>query len=362
MSEVSTFSFECLLPARGSTPGSIIQTALTVIVPLSVTAVICSFWAIRTVSRRMPWKFFVKRCILTAVSVLYVSYLSLAETAINVFYCIDVFDEVTLEGINTPHSYWVADTSVTCYAGSHRVLAYVVAVPLLVFVIVYPLVLAVLMAIANKKGNLRSDWIQSTLGMLMNGFKTEFAFWDCTILLRKALIAAVVVFAYKFDVALQATLLTAIFVCSMFLHFVFLPYQTNAGPLNFLEGLSLFVCGTTVMSGVILTDPHTTSELVKFTEVLFVFASNLIAFSIFGYHLLTNKYTEIKHTLLCEGVDVGNGVVAAVLKAYVRHKTERVRNLSGKIMAKLSPSGRNTVAVEAVGSESTKSLLPTSTI
>ena len=362
MSEVSMFSFECLLPVHGSTPRSVIQTALTVIVPLTVTVVICSFWAIRTLRRRMPWKFFVKRCILTAVSVLYVSYLSLAETAINVFYCIDVFDEVTLDSINTSHSYWVADTSVMCYAGSHRVLAYVVAVPLLVFVLVYPLVLAVVMAIANKRGNLRSDWIQATLGVLMNGFKTEFAFWDCIILLRKALIAAVVVFTYKFGIALQATLLTAIFLVAMFLHFVFLPYQTNAGPLNFLEGLSLFVCGTTVVSGVVLNDRQTTSEIVKWSLVFYVFASNLLAFSIFGFHLLTNKYTEIKYTLLCEGVDVGSGDVAAVLKAYVRHKTEKVRNLSRKITTKLLPSRRNMAAVEAVGSESTKSLLPVSTI
>ena len=284
----------------------------------------------------MPWKFFVKRCILTAVSVLYVSYLSLAETAINVFYCIDVFDEVTLHGISTSRSYWVADTAVRCYAGSHRVLVYVVAVPLLVFVLAYPLVLAVVMVIANRRGNLRTDWIQSTLGVLMNGFKTEFAFWDCTILLRKALIATVIVFAYKFGVALQGNLLSCIFVCSMFLHFVFLPYQTNAGPLNFLEGLSLFVCGTTVMSGVILTDPNTTSEIVNLFLVLYVLASNLVAFSIFGFHLLTNKYTEIKYTLLCEGVDVGSGDVVVVLKTYVRHKTEKVRNLSRKITEKMS--------------------------
>ena len=306
----------------------------------------------------MPWKYFVKRCVLTAVSVLYVSYLSLAGTAINVFYCIDVFDEVTLVSINSSHSYWVADTSVRCFVGSHKVLAYVIAVPLLVFVLVYPFILAVVIVVAEKRGNLRSDWIQTTLGVLMNGFKTEFAYWDCIILLRKALIATVIVFAYKFGIILQGTLLSCIFLCALFLHFVFLPYQTNRGPLNFLEGLGLFVCGTTVMSGVMLSDLHTTSRIAKLCLLLCVFASNLITFSIFSFHLLTNKYTEIKYTLLYESVDVGRGDSVAVLMSYVRHKTEKVRHLIWKIMAMLSPSRRKTATEEALGLESTKSLLP----
>ena len=334
VSDMYTFSFECLLPSSGATPRSVLQTVLAILSPFLVIGIFCVYWVCKTLALGQSWSYFIQRYILTTVCVLYVSYLSLVHAVIHVFYCVDIFDSDSLESVNSSHSRWVADTSVQCFAGSHRILAYSLALPLLVFVLVYPMILAAVIKIAQRKDELNCEWIQVTLGILFNGFRTRFAFWDCVILLRKALIATIVIFAYKFGGSLQGNLLVCVFLSALYLHLSFWPYQANLGPLNFLEGLSLFVSASTVMSGVILSDPKTTSGVVQACLVLFIFALNASAFFIFGYYLSKYKYMEIKCSLLSDDVDCGG--IASVMKMFWIHKARKAKELAKKLAAAMS--------------------------
>ena len=335
VSDVYTFSFECLLPSNGAIPRSVLQTILAIFSPFLVIGIFCVYWVCKTLALGQSWSYFIQRCILTIVSVLYVSYLSLVQTVIHVFYCVDIFDSNSLESVNSSHSRWVADTSVQCFTGSHRILAYSIALPLLVFVLVYPMIVATVTNIAQRKNELNCEWIQVTLGILFNGFRTRFAFWDCIILLRKALIASVVIFAYKFGGSLQGNLLVCVFLSALYLHLSFWPYQDNLGPLNFLEGLSLFVSASTVMSGVILSDPKTTSEVVKACLVLFMFALNLSSFLIFGYYLSIYKYMEIKYSLLSDDVNCEGGI-GRVMKMFWIHKARKLNEMAKRLADAMS--------------------------
>lgn len=155
VSQASTFSFECLLPADGETPRSILSALLTILVPFLVTGVLCTYWFYDTCKQNKPWRYFIKRCILTTVSVLYVSYLSLADTALNILFCVDVVGAVSTDGVGVSDSRWVVDTSVRCFHGGHAVLAYAAAIPLLIFVFLYPIVLAVVLIFAQRRNALQ---------------------------------------------------------------------------------------------------------------------------------------------------------------------------------------------------------------
>jgi len=338
VSQASTFSFECLLPADGKTPRSILSAMLTILVPFLVTGIFCAYWFYDTFKLNKPWRYFIKRCILTCVSVLYVSYLSLADTALNVLFCVDVIGTVSVDGIGVCHSHWVVDTSVCCFDGSHAVLAYSAAIPLLIFVFLYPIVLAVVLILAQRRNALQSEWTRETLGVLTSGFRPTFAFWDCAILARKAMIATVIVFAYKLGSVLQGVLMSWVFVLALYMHLTFLPYRTDVGMLNFLEGVSLFVCGSTVLMGVILTDPHVSSTAAKTSLVSFVFVSNSFVFVLFGYQLLTNKFVEIKYTLLLEGAVSEDDNVFIVFLKYFEESLKNTGKFFRGIATKLCPS------------------------
>ena len=115
----SEFALDCLLPTDGRTSRSVIRQALIICFPLCVVIIICIFWTLRRKRLKRGWDYVAKRCLLTAVVVCYVSYISLAKAAINVFYCVDVYDGTTLEDAHVSHAYWMVDTAVRCFEGSH---------------------------------------------------------------------------------------------------------------------------------------------------------------------------------------------------------------------------------------------------
>lgn len=140
------------------------------------------------------------------------------------------------------------------------------------------------------------------------------------------MIATVIVFAYKLGGVLQGIVMSWVFRVALYLHFSFLPYRTDVGMLNFLEGSSLFVCGSTVLFGVILGDPHLSSRATKTCLVSFVFVSNSLVFVLFGYQLLTNKFVEIKYTLFLEGiVSEDDNFVVVFLKYWRERLTNAIK-------------------------------------
>lgn len=174
VSQIYSFSFECLLSADGDTPRSVLATMLALFVPFMVIGIFFMYWLYDTCKLKKNWKHLVKRCILSFVSVLYVCYFSLAKTVFLALSCGRVFDGVSLGGQDVAHSYWKADTSVRCGEGSHAALMYWVGVPLVIFIWGYPIVTCIVLSVAQYRNALRSDWIRETFGVLFIGFRPTY--------------------------------------------------------------------------------------------------------------------------------------------------------------------------------------------
>eukprot|EP00210_Caulerpa_lentillifera_P004303 g4106.t1 len=189
--------------------------------------------------------------------------------------------------IETDGTVWVEDTNLKCFRGVHMVtsiagiIGLVASFMLIVFIIVWlPL---------NKKHRKDPDFI-ARYWFLYQGYKMEWYTygWESAILTRKALIAAVIVFAVHLGPSLQATLCVGILLLALMIQTFFRPFTqeegvvnvpdyfgqifeyiklpslankwvnfSNSVDLNGLESASLFFSLTVFLFAVILNDSHT---------------------------------------------------------------------------------------------------------
>ena len=314
----------CLLSKNGTAPRSVLQAALVTVLPLAVAIFICVFWVCGAVEQDKPWKYLAKRFILTVVSVLYVAYLPLFRTAINVFSCVDVHDAVTLDDIDISRSYWAEDTSVRCFADSHATLVFSVAIPLLVFAILFPVSLGLILIIARRRGILGSPWIQETIGMQFRGFKEAFVFWDCIVLLRKALIAVIATFSHSLGASLQGHLLMALLLLVLFLHIMVSPFKAELEVLNVLESASLFVSLCTVLCGLILDDEKTSDDSLRAFLVAVVLLPNIGLLLILFFFLMKHKVRATRFSLLSVNPELQTSALLGVITNYSSLKVRQL--------------------------------------
>ena len=306
----------CLLSKNGSAPRSVLQAALVTVIPLAVAVFICAFWVCSATKKERPWNYLAKRSIVTVVSVLYVAYLPLFRTAIYVFSCVDVYDSATLDGIDISHSYWAEDTSVRCFADSHATLVFAVAIPLFIFAIFFPVSLGVILIIARKRGILDSPWIQETIGMQFRGFKEAYVFWDCIVLLRKALIAVIATFSHSLGASLQGHLLIALLLLVLFLHIMVSPFKADLEALNLLESASLFVSLCTVLCGLILDDEKASDDSLQAFLVAVVLLLNIGLLLILFVFLMKHKIRTIRFYLLSAGRESHKSTLIGMIIIY----------------------------------------------
>ncbi len=316
VSQASTFSFMCLLSKNGSAPRSVLQAALVTVIPLAVAFFICAFWVCSATKKDRPWNYLAKRFVLTVVSVLYVAYLPLFRTAINVFSCVDVYDSATLHGIDTSNSYWAEDTSVRCFADSHATLVFAIAIPLIIFAILFLVSLGMILIIARERGILDSPWIQETIGMQFKGFKEAYVFWDCIVLLRKALIAVIATFSHSLGANLQGHLLIALLLLVLFLHIMVSPFKAELEALNLLESASLFVSLCTVLCGLILDDEKTSDDSLRAFLVAVVLLLNIGLLLILFFFLAKHKIRTIRFYLLSAGRESHKSTLISMITIY----------------------------------------------
>eukprot|EP00210_Caulerpa_lentillifera_P004308 g4111.t1 len=214
--------------------------------------------------------------------------------------------------IETDGTVWVEDTNEKCFRGVHFVtsivgiIGLVASVMLIVFIIVWlPL---------NKKHRKDPDFI-ARYWFLYQGYKMEWYTygWESAILTRKALIAAVIVFAVHLGPSLQATLCVGILVVALMIQTFLSPYIqedtatnvpdyfgqifeyiklpslarkwvnfSNSADLNGLESASLLFSITVFLYAVVLNDPNTS----EYGKVLFGGVTALIN----GLYLLFMVY------------------------------------------------------------------------
>lgn len=188
---------------------------------------------------------------------------------------------------------WAEDTNLTCFQGQHIVTGVVGSLGLLFFSFGFIVFIAVLLW--SNKHKVNDLQFLSRYGFLYRAYKTdaETIYWEAVVTLRKALIGAVVVYAYPLGPNLQAILAVGVLILALIAQMIWKPFKEfrtkscggcfrncewlNSADLNLLEAFSLVLSLITFYSGVVFNDPNT-SKTGRSTLVIIVFLLHIIYF------------------------------------------------------------------------------------
>ena len=285
---------DCLLSDGRGAPRTVKRQIIVALLPELVALVISAFFLLRELLGDKDWNRLLRRVILAHIVVGYNSYLSLVKIAVDAFNCVRVHDGIRLEDIDATHRYWISDTTVECFRGSHLAFTLAISAPLLLFAVLFPVLLAVLLERARGQDKLSSKWTQETMGFLFIVFEEEYVYWDCLILLRKAVLSVIIVFAYKLGGNLQGLLVVAVLVIALFLQTHFNPFSQDLGNLNVLESVSLLVSFFTFLSGLVLDSKRSDGVLFEGLLTAVLLSSNILLFLTLRFHSGTNQVGTVQ--------------------------------------------------------------------
>ena len=273
-SEAASRSVDCLIPMSASMQRSIASTLIHICQPIGAIFAFGLFWTGIKIWYSETWLYLLTKVGLSALVVFYISYISLTKTLINIFSCIRVYDSVTVNSDDTT-DYWAVDTGITCYAGSHALLAGLVGWPLLViFTFGFPVAVGYLI-IRNVTRDHKEGWIYDVSGFLYRSYSKRFVFWESLIMLRKAILAAVVVFSYPLGANLQHVLAVFVLTLALYLQMICRPFRSEFDILNEMESASILVSSLTFISSIFFGDERV-SHTVRVMVTLFVAACNIV--------------------------------------------------------------------------------------
>ena len=291
-SEAVTRAIDCLVPANAAVERTIISALVDASHPLAAIFSFAAGWLIIKFRRGKDWMYLMKKVVLSALVVLYMTYISLSKAFLNILSCIEVHDSIVV-GKDRKTDYWSLDTSVECYTGSHALLVGLVGWPLLiVFTFGFPMAIGYLI-IKNVEEDYKAGWIYDVSGFLYRSYRKKFVFWESMIMLRKAVLAVVVVFSYPLGVHLQQILAVFLLILALYLQTVLRPYRFEFDVLNDIESASILVSLVTFVSAIFFSEDRVSSAVrvlvtlsVIFCNVgLFLFIC--IVFLIFAARYLT---------------------------------------------------------------------------
>ena len=142
---------------------------------------------------------FWQRTLLAVCAVLYIGYISITRSLVQILNCISVDDTSDGDGESST-KYWAANTNVECYTGTHAILAYFVSGPLLIlFTVGFPVLLAVLTT-RYVDQDYTDGWIYDIAGFLYRSYEKEYIYWESVVMTKKAFLAVLVVFSYQLGV------------------------------------------------------------------------------------------------------------------------------------------------------------------
>ena len=316
---------DCLLSGGSGTPRTVKRQIIVALLSELVALVISAFFLLQELKGDKDWNRLLRRVILAHVVVGYNSYLALVKIAVDAFNCVRVHDGIRLEDVETTHRYWIADTSVECFRGSHLTLTLAVSVPLLLFAILFPLLLAILLERARKEDTLSSKWTQETMGFLFIVFEERYLYWDCLILIRKAVLSVIIVFGYRLGGNLQGLLVMAVLVIALVLQTHLNPFSQNLGNLNALESASLLVSHFTFLCGLVLDSERFRGDVIEGLLTALLLSINILLFLILAFTLAQSKLEQIRLELEVLQVDGSDGAFYVVIWSYLAYQLDLLR-------------------------------------
>ena len=309
-------SIDCLVSQNSSIERAIVSSVIDVLLPFGLICMFSLFWLIVTISHKKGKVYFLKRFFLSLIAVFYINYISLTKTLISILTCVEVYDELSLMS-NKTTAYWTADSTIKCYEGSHFILAVGVGWPFLViFTLGFPLSIACLIA-KQVEEEYREGWIYNVAGFLYRGYKKRFVVWEAVIVLRKAVLAIVVMLSYPLGAKLQSVL--AVFVLAIALYFqsIYRPYREEFSSMNDLEGISILVSLLTFVSSMFF-DGDRVPDVVKILISAGMCFCNALLLFLFVAIFLYFGATYLRCVLDVEGVPYNtNRGTLHILKVYI---------------------------------------------
>lgn len=242
-----------------------------------------------TVTRVRAQQFIRSRAIICFLVVGFFAYQSISEDLMGTVSCIeldaDEMDEARRfdqrDGVNysqfsiAQEKYWTEDTNIECWSRSHAYLAGFLGIPgIILFLCGVPLYLLVFLLYKRQRNELLELNVLNTYGFIYQNYEDKFVYWEVMILIRKALIGAIVVFAYPLGSNLQGVMALGVLILSLAIHLIATPFKYL--PLNILEGCSLVVTIFTFYAGVVFNDENTSEHAEVLLSVLLVIINSLL--------------------------------------------------------------------------------------
>ena len=272
LSDVASFSAECLASDESEIPRAVIRSIVSIAIPVSVVILYALFWLILTVALAQNWDYLKQRLLLSFLAVAYLTYVWVTKTAVDTLYCIQVHDSFDVD-VDSTSRYWAHGTSLKCYEGSHTVLASTGGWPVLIgFSIGFP----IFMACKLRKSKDTTRTTRSTRGWFIKGtvffyraYSDRFVYWESLTMLRKALLTIVVAFGYHLGPNLQSILAVCVLTTALYIHTVCHPFRQEFNSLNIFEEASLCVSNVVFVMALFFHDRRVKDGVLVFLSVLF---------------------------------------------------------------------------------------------
>ena len=273
-------------------------------------------------------QFLRSRLIISFLVVGFFAYQSISEDLMGTISCIRLdsddmskaedFDD-PLKNVSYSHFsiangyYWTEDTNIECFSQNHAILAGLLGIPgIVLFLCGVPLYLLILLFYKRRTKQLMEPYMLNTYGFIYQNYKDKFVYWEVVILFRKALIGAVVVFAYPLGSNLQAVMALGILTLALVIHLIATPFKYLH--LNVLEGCSLLVSIFTFYGGVVFSDANTSKNAkVLLTVILVVVKFLLVAVILSTIFVYGDKCVEAQLRLM-ETTDIPRNPIRRMIR------------------------------------------------
>lgn len=250
---------------------SILGVVLRIVFPLCLMLLVLIFFSLQWIvmmrtpnyTRAYCSSFLKSRVVILFLVVVFFSYQSISEELMSTVSCIELDSKEIDENTEYPDysiardRYWTEDTNIQCFERKHAFLAGFLGIPGIVFFLLgVPVYLLFFLLYKRSQGQLLELNVLNTYGFIYQNYEERFVYWEVCILIRKALIGAIIVFAYPLGANLQGVMALGVLILALAIHLIAAPFKYLL--LNILEGCSLLVSIFTFYAGVVFNDENTT--------------------------------------------------------------------------------------------------------
>ena len=314
---------DCWFGTENDPPRSVIRSVIHLTVPAGLLIFYMALWIF--VTRRVNeniW-YFIKRALLSFLAVAYMTYVSVTKTGVNILNCVDVHDSIIADFDHTT-SHWALDTSLECYKGAHGILAAIIGWPIVAAVSFgMPIILAYVLIKQRSMDPAKNSWLFEATGFLCRAYKDRFVFWESIVMLRKAVLAVLVVFSYPLGTNIQGILAVCMLMLACYTHVCCQPFKERFDRLNTYETASLFITQLIFASGLFFNDDRTSdTSRALLTVLLSVIICGFFLFLL--YKLLESADVYLRAVMEDEGIEgVQDWSMIRVLQAFILTRISR---------------------------------------